>query len=56
MITVTERTKEELKERLIDCRVNSDEGQRLMPSHNGPCILLVDNELSGDRVVEYEGN
>jgi hypothetical protein len=56
MITVTERAKEELKARLVACEANSDEGLRLTPRLNSPCILVVDTELSGDQVVEYEGH
>jgi len=55
MITVTERAKEELKAILVASGADPEEGLRLLPGLDGVCVLALDNELSGDQVVEYEG-
>lgn len=55
MITVTERAKEELKTMLIAAESEPDEGLRLLPRADGIFELMLDTELSGDLVVEYDG-
>lgn len=55
MITVTKRAKEELKTKVIAAEAEPGEGLRLLPSPEGRFELMLDNELSGDLVVEYEG-
>jgi Fe-S cluster assembly iron-binding protein IscA len=55
VITVTERAKEELKDVLIAAEAGPDEGLRLMPTSDGTFELMLDTEMSGDLVVEYEG-
>jgi len=55
MITVTERAKEELKSMVIAAEGKPDEGLRLLPRPDGRFELMLDTELSGDQVVEYEG-
>lgn len=56
MITVTERAKGELKAILIASEAEPDERLRLLPSPDGRFALMLDTELSGDQVVEYEGS
>lgn len=56
MITVTERAKEELEAILLSHEAEADEGLRLLPSPDGRFALMLDTELSGDQVVEYEGS
>ena len=55
MITVTERVKAVLKSMLITLEAEADEGLRLLPTSDNGFVLVVDNLLSGDQVVEYEG-
>jgi len=55
MITVTDRAKEILKTTLIAAEAETDEGLRLLPRTDGVFELMLDTELSGDLVVEYEG-
>jgi Fe-S cluster assembly iron-binding protein IscA len=55
VITVTERAKEELKDVLITAEAEPDEGLRLLPTSEGMYQLMLDTEMSGDLVVEYEG-
>ena len=55
MVTVTERAKEELKAILIASRADPDEGLRLLPRSDGRFELVLDAELPGDQVVEYQG-
>ena len=54
MITVTECAKEELKAMLVSVGADLDKGLRLQPTRDGFALML-DSELSGDLVVEYEG-
>ena len=56
MITVTEHAKEELEAILLSHEAEPDEGLRLLPSPDGRFALMLDTELSGDQVVEYEGS
>ena len=55
MITVTESAKEELKTMLIAAGVEPDEALRLLPRTDSRFELMLDTELSGDLVIEYEG-
>ena len=55
MITITEHAKEILKSILIAAEAEPDEGLRLLPRPEGIFELMLDTELSGDLVVEYEG-
>lgn len=55
VITITERAKEELKDVLIAAEAEPDEGLRLMPTSDGTFELMLDAEMTGDLVVEYEG-
>lgn len=55
IITVTERAKEKLKTMLIAAEAEPDEGLRLLPRPGGRFELMLDTELSGDLVVEYQG-
>ena len=55
MITVTEDAKRVLKSILIDSQADPEKGLRLLPSPDGRFVLMLDIELSGDQVVEYEG-
>lgn len=55
MITVTERAKEELKKVLIGAEAESYEGLRLLPTSNNTFGFMLDTEMSGDLVIEYEG-
>jgi len=53
--TITEHAKEILKSILIAAEAEPDEGLRLLPRPEGIFELMLDTELSGDLVVEYEG-
>jgi Fe-S cluster assembly iron-binding protein IscA len=55
VITITERAKEELKDMLITAEAEPDEGLRLIPTSDGVFELMLDTEMSGDLVVEYQG-
>jgi Fe-S cluster assembly iron-binding protein IscA len=55
VITVTERAKRELKTILVDSGAGLDVGLRLLPRNSGEFVLGIDNEMSADQVVEYEG-
>jgi Fe-S cluster assembly iron-binding protein IscA len=55
MVTVTERAAEELRAKLLDLDSAPEVGLRLMPTPSGKFLLLLDTELSGDHVVEYQG-
>ena len=55
MITVTENAKRVLKAILIAAGADRDEGLRLLPNLTGNFVAILDTELSGDLVVEYEG-
>ncbi|MFC2003554.1 hypothetical protein ACFLV4_06415 [Chloroflexota bacterium] len=55
MITITERAKEELKDVLVAAEAEPDEGLRLLPTSEDVFELMLDTEMSGDLVVEYEG-
>jgi hypothetical protein len=55
MIIVTEGAKETLKTILIAAEAETDEGLRLLPRSDGIFELMLDTELSGDLVVEYDG-
>jgi hypothetical protein len=55
VITVTERAKEELKDVLIATEAEPYEGLRLLPTSNDKFGFILDTEMFGDLVVEYEG-
>ncbi len=55
MITVTECAKEELKTMLIAAEAEPEQGLRLLPTSEDVFELMLDTEMSGDLVVEYEG-
>ena len=55
MITVTERARQELASLLVAYRAEDWEALRLLPTPHGKFLLTLDNELSGDQVVQYEG-
>lgn len=55
MITVTERAKEELKEVLVAAEAEPYKGLRLLPTSEEVFELMLDTEMSGDLVIEYEG-
>ena len=55
VITITERAKEELREVLTAAEAESNEGLRLLPTSEGVFELMLDTEMSGDLVIEYEG-
>jgi Fe-S cluster assembly iron-binding protein IscA len=55
VITITERAKEELREVLIAAEAEPYEGLRLLPTSEGVFGLMLDTEMSGDLVIEYEG-
>jgi len=55
MVGVTERAAKELKSKLDGQTTDPEQGLRLLPTPERKFVLVVDYELSGDRVVEYEG-
>jgi len=55
VITITEHAKEILKSILIAAEAEPDEGLRLLPTSEDVFELMLDTEMSGDLVVEYEG-
>jgi len=55
VISITEHAKEMLKTILIAAEADPDEGLRLLPTSDGIFELMLDTEMSGDLVVEYEG-
>jgi Fe-S cluster assembly iron-binding protein IscA len=55
VITITERAKEELKDVLVTAEAEPYEGLRLLPTSEGVFELILDTEMSGDLVVDYEG-
>ena len=55
MITITERAKDELKDVLVAAEAEPDEGLRLLPTSEDVFELMLDTEMSGDLVIEYEG-
>ena len=55
MVRVTERAAKELKAKLERRGAYPEEGLRLLPTPGDKFVLLVDSQLSGDQVVEYEG-
>jgi Fe-S cluster assembly iron-binding protein IscA len=55
VITITERAKEELKAVLIVAEAEPYEGLRLLPTSGDVFELVLDTEMIGDLVVEYEG-
>jgi Fe-S cluster assembly iron-binding protein IscA len=55
VIAVTERAKQELKTILADSGADLGAGLRLLPRDSGEFVLGIDNEMSADQVVEYEG-
>jgi hypothetical protein len=55
VITVTERAKDELKDILVAAESEPYEELRLLPTPGGIFELMLDIEMSGDLVVEYEG-
>jgi hypothetical protein len=56
VITVTERAKQELKAVLIAAEAEPCEVLRLLPTSHGVFELMLDTEMSGDLVVEYEND
>jgi len=55
VVTVTENAKRVLKAILIARRPGLDEGLRLLPDPTGNFVVILDTELSGDLVIDYEG-
>jgi len=55
VISITEHAKEMLKTILIAAEADPNEGLRLLPTSDGIFELMLDTEMSGDLVVEYEG-
>ena len=55
MITVTDTAKQVLRAILTASEADPDEGLRLLPRSDGRFELVLDTELPGDQVVEYEG-
>lgn len=55
MITVTECARQELASLLVSYRAEDWEALRLLPSPHSKFLLMLDNELSGDQVVQYQG-
>ena len=55
MIIITERAKGELKDVLVAAEAEPYEGLRLLPTSEDVFELMLDTEMSGDLVIEYEG-
>jgi Fe-S cluster assembly iron-binding protein IscA len=55
VITVTERAKEKLKDVLTAAEAEPYEGLRLLPTSNNTFGFILDTEMLGDLVIEYEG-
>ena len=55
MVVVTERAAKELRGKLMAPTSNPKVGLRLLPTPGGRFMLVLDTELSGDQVIEYQG-
>ncbi len=55
MVSITERAKRYLKTVLVDSGEGPDKGLRLLPLSDVDFVLVIDTEMSGDQVVEYNG-
>jgi Fe-S cluster assembly iron-binding protein IscA len=55
VITITERAKEELKDVLVAAEAEPYEGLRLLPTSNDVFSFMLDMKMSGDLVIEHEG-
>ncbi len=56
MVAVTERAARELKAKLLAETPDPEVGLRLLPTPGGRFMLVLDTELSGDQVIEYQGS
>lgn len=55
MIKATEDAMKLLKIILIAAEAELNEGLRLLPTSSGQFVLTIDKELTGDKVIEYDG-
>ena len=55
MVAVTEQAAKELRAKLLAETSDPEIGLRILPVPDSRFMLILDTELSGDQVVEYQG-